>query len=151
MTYVNNQPYKALSPPTVVLDSAALGAGALSSTLRDMLTFLQSQIAPPKNTLGKAIALTQQEQGSGLSMGLGWQIGNGFFYKDGLVSGYTSYMAVDPTNQIGLIAMGNCQAGDDGTSLGIAGRQALGALRGSTATAGHGPAPPQDEKPVCPS
>jgi beta-lactamase class C len=146
-----SQPYyQAVSPPTVVLDSAALGAGALSSTLCDMLTFLQSQIAPPSNTLGKAIALTQQEQG-GLSMGLGWQIGNGFFYKDGLVPGYTSYMAVDPTNQIGLIAMGNCQPGDDGVSLGIAGRQALGALRGSTATAGHCPAPPPGETPQCPS
>lgn len=146
-----NQAYKAVSPPTVVLDSAALGAGALSSTLSDMLTFLQSQIAPPNDTLGKAIALTQQEQGSGLSMGLGWEIGNGFFYKDGLVSGYTSYMAVDPTNQIGLIAMGNCAPSDEGKSLGIAGRQALGALRGSTATAGHNPAPPQGEIPECPS
>jgi hypothetical protein len=60
-------------------------------------------------------------------------------------------MAVDPTNQIGLIAMGNCRPGDEGASLGKAGRQALGALRGSTATAGHCPAPPPGEIPECPS
>ncbi len=145
------QAYEALNPPTLVLNSAALGAGALSSTLCDMLTFLQNQIAPPNNTLGKAIALTQQEQGSGLSMGLGWQIGNGFFYKNGLVSGYTSYMAVDPTNQIGLIVMGNCRAGDEGAALCTAGREALGALRMAPATGGDFPAPPQDEMPECPS
>jgi len=146
-----NQAYETLAPPTLVLNSAALGAGALSSTLCDMLTFLQNQIAPPNNVLGKAIALTQQEQGSGLSMGLGWQIGNGFFYKNGLVSGYTSYMAVDPTTQIGLIVMGNCRAGDEGAALCTAGREALGALRLSPATGGDFPAPPQDEMPECPS
>lgn len=146
--YLAGHPYPALQPPILVADSAGLGAGALSSTLPDMLTFLENQIAPPDNALGRAIALTQQSRGSALSMGLGWQIGNDFFYKNGMVSGYVSYMAVDTHNAIGLFAFANSRGGDDGATLCEAGRAALGALRGSPATKGHpSPCPSQ---PRCP-
>jgi hypothetical protein len=40
-------------------------------------------------------------------MGLGWQIGNDYFSKDGLVSCYTSFMIVDPASAIGVVAVAN--------------------------------------------
>jgi CubicO group peptidase (beta-lactamase class C family) len=143
----DNKPYKAMDPPLPALDSAGLGAGALSSTLSDMLTFLQHQIIPPGNSLGMAIRLTQQGRDNALSMGLGWQIGNGFFYKNGLVSGYASYMAFDPVG-IALIAIANSRGGDDGGTLCNAARAALGDLRGVNAKGRDFPPPPAT--PTCP-
>ncbi|NNC25146.1 hypothetical protein HKX41_13485, partial [Salinisphaera sp. USBA-960] len=73
--------------------SAAIGAGALSSTVPDMLAFLARQIDHGPDVLGRAIALTQsQQEPLGLCMGLGWQVGDGCLAKDGLKLGYASYM-----------------------------------------------------------
>jgi CubicO group peptidase (beta-lactamase class C family) len=150
-----NGKYTATKTPTVVPDSAAVGAGALTSTLSDMLTFLDNQIRPPtvngeRTILGKAIALTQQPQGrKNLSMGMAWQIGNGYFEKNGLVAEYASYMAFDPMSGYGIFAMANSRGGDDGGTLTAAGRKALGELRTNDTT------PPKfnttDKIPACPS
>src|SRR5712664_2852711 len=146
--------YKEDPTPYVGLDSAALGAGALTSTLADMMTFLDNQISPPQSTLGDAIALTQQPQGDGLSMGLGWQIGNGYFEKNGLVIDYASYMAFDPTSGYGIFAMANSLAGDYGGMMCNAARQALSELiNGGTSTLKppQFPTPPLCLKPHCPT
>ncbi|MEH6415720.1 serine hydrolase domain-containing protein [Pseudomonas sp. CGJS7] len=133
---VAGQAYPKVASPVLVLDSAALGAGALSSTLADMVRFLQAQIAPPAGPLGEAIALTHQLQGEQLATGLGWQLGNGYFYKDGLVPGHASFMAFDPVDAIGLFAYANSWGGDHGASLGVATREVLGELRGPPAWPG---------------
>lgn len=144
------QPYPTMATPILVEHSAALGAGALSSTLSDMLDFLQAQIAPADDALGAAIRLTQHAQNTALATGLGWQIGNGFFYKNGLVPGYASYMAVDPANAVGLFAFANSWGDDKGASLCAAGRNALGVLRSESASPGH-PAAPTSTIPSCPT
>lgn len=143
------QRYAPVDPPTWVLDSAGLGAGALSSTLDDMLTFLEAQITPPSGTLGTAVAMTQDKYGTNLSMGLGWQIGNGYFDKNGGLGGYCSYMAFDPSNNLGLIVLGNTDGGNAGGALTNTGRELLGALRNNPALPSHFPRPPSI--PECPS
>jgi beta-lactamase class C len=143
--------YTAEPTPDIVMDSAALGAGALTSTLTDMLTFLDSQISPLQGSLYEAIALTQKPAGDGLSMGLGWQIGNGYFEKNGLVVGYASYMAFDPTSGYGIFAMANSWGGDDGGLLCNTARKALGDLRGSPTKPPQFPTPPACLKPGCPT
>ena len=108
------QPYDWGVPPDWVLDSASLAAGAISSTLADMLTFLEAQMSPSSSTtLGQAIIQTQTQQLSDIPMGLAWQIGNDYLSKDGLVDGYTSFMIVDPSSRIGVVAIannGNCSS-----------------------------------------
>jgi CubicO group peptidase (beta-lactamase class C family) len=100
-------PYDPAGPPNWVLDSASLAAGAVSSTLADMLTFLEAQITPSSTPIEDAILLTQARPIPSIPMGLGWQIGNDYFSKDGLVSCYTSFMIVDPTSAIGVVAVAN--------------------------------------------
>jgi beta-lactamase class C len=115
-----------------------------------MLTFLVFQMAPPPGALGEAIAQTQQAYGDKLSMGLGWQIGNGYFDKNGALAGYQSYMAFDPGSMLGLVLLGNTSGGTAGDALTTAGRELLGALRGLPADRSDFPAPPRGLKPTCP-
>jgi CubicO group peptidase (beta-lactamase class C family) len=146
--------YATVKPPTWMLSSAGLGAGALSSTLADMLSFLDAQIVPPGGDIGAGIRLTQTpfppgSQSPGpLHMGLGWQIGNGYFDKNGGLGGYQSYMAFDPTSQIGVMVLGNTSGGTAGDALTVAGRKLLGALRKQPADPSHFPHP--KITPACP-
>ena len=142
--------YQLVDPPAWAMDSAALAAGAMSSTLEDMLTFLVFQMAPPPGALGDAIAQTQQPYGDNLSMGLGWQIGNNYFDKNGGLAGYESYMAFDPSTSVGIVLLGNTSGGSAGDTLTSAGRELLGALREFVAVRSDFPKPPQDKKPACP-
>lgn len=122
------QPYQPAPLPNWLLTSAGLGAGALSSTLRDMLTFLEAQITPPKTDLGAAIAKTQESFGLTLSMGLGWQIAYGYWDKDGAISGFDSYMAFDALSKVGVVALGNTDSNAIGGALTLASRNLLGTL-----------------------
>jgi len=142
--------YQKIDPPTWAMESAGLAAGAMSSTLTDMLTFLVNQIAPPDGVLGEAIAQTQVAHGDKLSMGLGWQIGNNYFDKNGGLAGYESYMAFDPASTWGLVLLGNTSGGSAGDALTKAGRELLGALRGQPADRSDFPAPPKKIAPHCP-
>lgn len=143
------QSYVPVDPPTWALDSAGLAAGSMSSTLDDMLTFLEAQITPPNDALGAAIKKTQNEYGTKLSMGLGWQIGNGYFDKNGGLGGYNSYMAFDPSNKLGLIVLGNTDGGNAGGALTNSSRELLSALRNNPALPSQFPPPPT--VPKCPS
>jgi CubicO group peptidase (beta-lactamase class C family) len=146
--------YQTVPRPAWVLSSAGLGAGALSSTLADMLSFLDKQIVPPGGNLGAGIQLTQTPFPAGagspgpLSMGLGWQIGNGYYDKNGGLGGYQSYMAFDPTSQIAVMILGNTSGGTAGDAITVAGRKLLGALRKQPAHRSHFPHP--TTTPVCP-
>lgn len=141
--------YVPVDPPDFVTGSAGLGAGSLSSTLYDMLLFLQNQMAPNlADTLGQAIALTQVPAAHDtLTMGLGWQLGNNFLYKNGLLTGYASFMAFDPVNCFAVVAMAN-SLGDNGASLANGCLGTLGDLRGYGAVA-YG-FPMGVPKPTCP-
>ena len=141
--------YQTVPTPTWVMDSAGLAAGAMSSTLNDMLTFLEYQMAPPPGALGEAIVQTQQAHGK-LSMGLGWQIANGYFDKNGGLAGYELYMAFDPTSTWAVVLLGNTSGGNCGGALTTAGRELLGALRQQKAAKSSFPAPPHWLAPSCP-
>jgi len=141
--------YKGIEPATIVMDSAALGAGALSSTLADMLSFLQRQFAPSADdALGRAIALTQQQAVEDLAMGLGWQLGDDLVYKDGLVQGYSSFMTADPRHRVGVFAFANSRDGNAGQALRRAAFVVLDGVRGGAAQ--PGPLTPPRRAPQCP-
>jgi CubicO group peptidase (beta-lactamase class C family) len=142
--------YNKIDPPDWDLSSAGLGAGALSATLDDMLQFLEAQCSPPGSELGQAILYTQQPcpSDNGLSMGLGWQLSNGYLDKNGGVAGYETYMAFDPANQIGVFAFGNTSGDTGGDNITQHGRLLLGALRGTPANRSTFPKP--TDNPTCP-
>jgi CubicO group peptidase (beta-lactamase class C family) len=142
--------YKNVPPPNWVFNSAGLGAGALSSTLADMLTFLEAEITPPYGSLGTALKTTQQAYPDSdvLSMGLGWQLSNGYLDKNGGLGGNQTYMAFDPTTKIGVFVFGNTSGGDAGGVLTKTGRILLGELRGFPAEPSVFPQP--QSVPQCP-
>lgn len=143
--------YKSIDPPDWVLKSAGLPASAISSTLEDMLTFVEASISPPQGALGAAMAETQRVYpgSEGLSMGFGWQLSNGYLDKNGGLGGYQSYMAFDPDSKIGVFLFGNTSGGTVGDALTQTGRRLLGALRDSPANPSKFPPPPTT--PQCPS
>lgn len=144
---VRKSPYIPTDPPNWVQDSASLAAGSVSSTLADMLTFLEGQITPSSTPIEDAITLTQTQQFTTIPMGLGWQIGNGYFSKDGLVRGYTSYTIFDPGNAIGIVAIAN--ADHCSGALANACRSTLQQLRNSGVDPITFPEP--DTPPGCPT
>lgn len=143
--------YTAVDPPDWGLKSAGLPAGAISSTLEDMLTFLEASISPPEGALGAAMAETQRVYpgSEGLSMGFGWQLSNGYLDKNGGLGGYQSYLAFDPDSKIGVFLFGNTSGGTAGGALTQTGRRLLGALRDRPANPSNFPSP--STIPQCPS
>jgi CubicO group peptidase (beta-lactamase class C family) len=81
-------------------------------------------------------------------MGLGWQIGNNYFDKNGGIPGYDSYMAFDPTAKIGIMVLGNTAGDGAGGALDKGGRELLGLLRDNPASPSKFPRP--DTIPRCP-
>jgi hypothetical protein len=78
-------------------------------------------------------------------MGLGWQMGNNFLYKNGLIPGYASFMAFDSLNGFAVIAMANSLARG---SLATASLGTLGDFRGYEAVPTG--MPQANPKPTCP-
>ena len=132
---------------------AGLGAGALSSTLHDMLRFLELQFSPPHHNIGQAIQLTHQAPDPSLNMGLGWGLSSspGVLCKDGLVSGYCSFMTVDTVSRIAIVVAANTKPADQGAALASATMGTLTDLRGSTAALPTYPLPPNSLEPNCPA
>lgn len=97
-------------------EGVLLAAGGLRSTPADLAAFLIANLAPGKTHLGAALGLTQQPLANGpdpaISQGLGWEISNAgrpdeVFFKGGLTSGFSSYIAFSAVDQNGFAVMCN--------------------------------------------
>jgi len=93
---------------------ALAGCGALHSTVDDLLGYVNAQIAPADDSLGRAIELTHPRRfkiNEMLSIALGWhRLGpeNDFiFFHDGGTYGCTSFVTFDPKTGVGLVALAN--------------------------------------------
>ena len=95
---------------------AVPGAGALRSTVTDMLDFAAATIDPPAGLVGEALDLARRPAhrnrlGIG-GMGLGWQLrasrrpGSVVWHNGGTYGG-ASFIAVDPEKRRALVAFGN--------------------------------------------
>lgn len=92
-------------------DSLA-GAGAIRSTVDDMLTYLAAETGLVKSPLADAIKLTQQRRadaGEDAYIGLAWHIGNrtGTRWHDGGTGGYSSFVAFEPQKKVGVVVLVN--------------------------------------------
>jgi CubicO group peptidase (beta-lactamase class C family) len=90
------------------------GAGALRSTMTDMLKFLDANIGEPKSDLERAMRLAQKARfplGGDADIGLGWITVNtassSFVYHDGGTGGYGAIIAIDTKRNVGLVLLGN--------------------------------------------
>jgi serine-type D-Ala-D-Ala carboxypeptidase/endopeptidase len=99
------------------------GAGALRSTVHDVLKFLRANLKPDDTALSRALQLSQQIHFKEMSGGIGlaWQVlkpveGYVWHWHNGGTGGYVSFMGFDRTNQVGVVLIsnyGDAMAGDN--------------------------------------
>ncbi|GEP98053.1 serine hydrolase domain-containing protein [Chitinophaga cymbidii] len=118
------QGYNELGLPASPWDLGSLkGAGALRSTLDDMVLYLKAQLGAG-NDLAKAIVLTHEPTftGPGQQMALGWLIGrhgeNVYYQHSGGTGGYRSFAGFSPEQQFAVVILSN--AAEDVTPIGQA-------------------------------
>ncbi len=92
---------------------ALAGAGGIRSTTNDMVLFMQANLVPPENELGKAIDLAWKEHlpagDNHRAMGLGWQIaGDGSTrWHNGRTGGYQTMMLISRDLHAGVVVLCN--------------------------------------------
>lgn len=92
-------------------------AGIIKSDVQDMLSFIKHEMGVNHSALDKAIQLSQQTWYSNaeLAMGLGWfkavEYGDTVYMMRGDTYGFSSLMAFDKQQQLGIVVMLNCKSG----------------------------------------
>jgi D-alanyl-D-alanine-carboxypeptidase/D-alanyl-D-alanine-endopeptidase len=114
---------------------AMAGAGALYSTVPDLLTLLRAHLRPDGTALPDALRLVQQPQvrrNRWLQAGLGWFLspvrssGHTALWHNGGTGGFASYIALLPTAQAGVVVLA-----DTARSVDRLGVRLLSSLAGS--------------------
>jgi CubicO group peptidase (beta-lactamase class C family) len=88
------------------------GAGALRSTCKDLLRFMQANLAHGEQPLNRALRLAQEPRhaiGNGRAIGLGWLIGRDGVtrWHNGMTGGYHAWVAVVPGRDVGVALLAN--------------------------------------------
>jgi len=98
------------------------GAGGIRSTMRDMLVFARANLSPDGTPLAEAIRLTHEprftvaehddKNPTKIEIGLGWHItttgdGRQVIWHNGMTGGYSSYVALVPDKQLGVVVLCN--------------------------------------------
>ncbi len=91
------------------------GAGAIRSTVGDMLRFVEANIGKKKTSLSDA--MTEQQvtrsaaESPSLSIGLGWfklaGFGSEIVWHNGQTGGYHSFIGFDPKRGVGVVVLSN--------------------------------------------
>jgi CubicO group peptidase (beta-lactamase class C family) len=109
---------------------AIAGAGALRSTVQDMLLFLEANLRPDATPLAPVLERAQQVHFTGWTshVGLGWQIsetieGPVVHWHNGGTHGYRSFIGFDRANQVAVALLSN--TGDVDESLDAIGFEIL--------------------------
>ncbi|GIN96890.1 serine hydrolase [Siminovitchia terrae] len=83
-----------------------MGAGALRSTVDDMLKFMKAHISGEN----KGYQLTQKATlkiAKNMNVGLGWFLEDEIVWHNGSTQGFSSFLGFDPAQQIGVIVLSN--------------------------------------------
>ncbi|MBS1687872.1 MAG: beta-lactamase family protein, partial [Bacteroidetes bacterium] len=92
-------------------------AGIIKSDVQDMLSFIKYEMGVDHSILDKAMKLSQQTWYSNpeLAMGLGWfkavEYGDTVYMMRGDTYGFSSLMAFDKQQQLGIVILLNCKSG----------------------------------------
>ena len=95
--------------------AALAGAGALRSTVNDMLTFLEANLGIRETPLRPAMERTHIPQRAdptiGMDIGLGWVVHDTddgrVAWHNGGTGGYSSFIGFDPASQAGVVVLSN--------------------------------------------
>jgi serine-type D-Ala-D-Ala carboxypeptidase/endopeptidase len=103
------------------------GAGALRSTMRDLLVFLQAQMAPADTPLGAALRSTHEPRAhatADLNIGLGWHLtplestpDHSILWHRGETGGMRGFVGFIRERAVGLALLANASAGVDELGL----------------------------------
>jgi CubicO group peptidase (beta-lactamase class C family) len=90
------------------------GAGALRSTVDDMLKFLAANLGFTKTPLAQAMAdevSIRRPVGPGLEIAYAWHVqskdGRSIIWHNGGTGGYRTYMGYDPEARTGVVVLSN--------------------------------------------
>ena len=102
------------------------GAGALRSTVNDMLRFAAAARDTTSGPLGPAMALSQREVfrvDSTMAVGLGWhhmtRKGRTYVWHNGGTGGFRSMLAVDHAANRASVALGNSTVSNDAVAIAL--------------------------------
>lgn len=101
------------------------GAGALRSTVTDMLKYLAANLDSTSTPLGTTLAFTHTSRrpttSPTLTMGLGWHIlkspGGSVVWHNGGTGGYRTFMGFDLTKRVGVVVLSNSAISVDDIGL----------------------------------
>lgn len=87
------------------------GAGALRSTVDDLLVYLEAQLDPASTPLGEAVRLTQRPRVTrGQTIGLGWlrhDRPDHLWWHNGGTGGYRSFAGFVPAERVAVVVLSN--------------------------------------------
>lgn len=91
------------------------GAGALRSTVRDMLKYLAANLDSTSKPLGPTLAMTHTSRrpttSPAMTMGMGWHIlklaGGSIVWHNGGTGGYRTFTGFDPVKRVGVVVLSN--------------------------------------------
>ena len=96
-------------------DKVLTGAGSFLSNASDMVKFIKANLKENEKDISKSLILTHQRQLKG-ETGLGWILpssadkllgNNAIVWHNGMAGGYASFIAVDKSNNYGVIILSN--------------------------------------------
>ena len=92
------------------------GAGAIRSSVRDLVRFLEANLGLAKSPLANAIQWTHKPRldiGPDQAICLGWHLrkADGILWHNGQTGGYHSYVALRKDPPIGVVVLGNMAGG----------------------------------------
>ncbi len=107
--------------PTQLWDFDVIApAGAIRSSMTDMLTYLDANVGPPANDLERAMRSAQAPRADALGGKIGFiwltmkRPQGDIVWHDGLTGGYASFIGFDPVRQVGVVVLVNAsQSCDD--------------------------------------
>ncbi|MFD2743556.1 MULTISPECIES: serine hydrolase [Sphingobacterium] len=106
---------------------AMAGAGAIKSTIDDMLRYAITQLATPENAIQRAMSATKlftfYIPEDNMDIGLGWHTDlledQNLFWHNGGTAGSSSFMAIIPDERSAVIVLSNSNEPVDETALAI--------------------------------
>ena len=130
------------------LDGLA-GAGAIRSTARDMLIYLEANLHPDKlalaatgtpsaRTLSTALAQSHElraDVGPGMRIALAWlyNVDTGSYWHNGATGGYSSFATFNPKDDFAVIVLLNTSIGKSGSFADLVGQHITQRLTGKPA------------------
>jgi CubicO group peptidase (beta-lactamase class C family) len=105
--------------PHLQLTEALAGAGAIRSTVQDMLVFLKANVTPAGTAVSRAMQATHEVQGvlPRGGIGLAWSVaderGRRLLMHNGATQGFQSQIGFDPRSRVGFVLLTNTRGFED--------------------------------------